>query len=107
LAKVEITGLARQPSRLPGHTFLHNGGYTNIVPTYISTTSATTRADGTFDDAPVGICQALPFTSPLTSTQTIQVLLNGQPYKIRTNNWKFSSTNLTNHGTVTNGGDVN
>jgi len=85
----------------------NNGGFTNIGPTYISTTSPTTRADGTFDDAPVELCKALPFNTPLTSTQTIQVLYNSQTYQVRTNNWKFSSTNLTNHGTITNGVDVN
>jgi hypothetical protein len=85
----------------------NNGGFTNIGPTFISTTSQNTRGDGTFDDAPVGLCKAVPFTTPLTSTQTMQVLLNGQAYQVRTNNWKFSSTNLTNHGTVTNGNDVN
>jgi hypothetical protein len=85
----------------------NNGGFTNIGPTYVSTTSQTTRADGTFDDAPVELCKAVPFTTPLTSTQTIQVLMNGQAYQVRINNWKFSSTNLTNHGTVTNGTDVN
>ena len=76
-------------------------------PPTVSTTSQTTRADGTFDDAPVKLCKAVPFTTPLTSTQTIQVLMNGQAYQVRINNWKFSSTNLTNHGTVTNGTDVN
>jgi hypothetical protein len=85
----------------------NNGGFTNIGPTYVSTTSQTTRVDGTFDDAPVELCKAVPFTTPLTSTQTIQILMNGKAYQVRTNNWKFSSTNLTNHGTVTNGGDVN
>jgi hypothetical protein len=85
----------------------NNGGFTDIGPTYVSTTSKTTRSDGTFDDAPLGLCKNIPFNTPLTTTQTIQVLFNSQPYTIRTNNWKFSSTNLINHGTVTNGADVN
>ena len=84
----------------------NNGGFKNIGPTYISTTSETTRADGTFDDAPIGICSPTPFNTPLTSTQTIQIMLNGQAYLVRTNKWQFSSTNLTNHGTVTNGSDI-
>jgi hypothetical protein len=84
----------------------NNGGFTNIGPTYVSTTSQTTRTDGTFDDAPVHLCKAVPFTTPLTSTQTIQIVFNGQAYPVRTNNWQFSSTNLTNHGTVTNGADI-
>jgi hypothetical protein len=80
----------------------NNGGFTNIVPP-----PGTTRSDGTWDDTPVGICKAVPFNTPLTSTQKIHINLNGQVYSVRTNNWKFSSTNLTNHGTITNGGDVN
>jgi hypothetical protein len=85
----------------------NNGGFKNIGPTYVSTTSMTTRTDGTFDDAPVELCKAVPFTTPLTSTQTIQVLFNNKAYNVRTNNWKFSSTKVTNHGTITNGSDVN
>jgi hypothetical protein len=84
----------------------NNGGFTNIGPTYVSTTSQTTRADGTFDDAPVELCRSVPFNNPLTSTQTIQILFNNQAYQVRTNHWQFSSTNVTNHGTVTNGGDI-
>jgi hypothetical protein len=84
----------------------NNGGFQNIGPSHISTTSKTTRADGSFDDAPVGICKSVPFNTPLTSTQTIQVLLNDQAYLVRTNKWQFSSTNLINHGTVTNGADI-
>jgi hypothetical protein len=51
--------------------------------------------------------EPVPFTTPLTNTQTIQVLFNNQTYKLRTNNWKFNSTNLTNHGTITNSVDIN
>ncbi len=79
----------------------------NIGPTYISTTSQTTRADGTFDDAPVGACKSVPFSTPLTTSQDIKILLsNGITYTVRHNDFKFSSTNLTNHGTVTNGSDI-
>ena len=78
-----------------------------IGPTNISTTSATTRADGTFDDAPVGACKALPFTTALTTSQDIKILTSsGSIYTVRHNDYKFTSTNLTNHGTVTNGSDI-
>lgn len=80
----------------------NNGGYQNIV-----SPPGTTNADGTWDDTPVGICKAVLFNTPLTSTQKIQIVFNGKPYAVRTNDWKFSSTNITNHGTVTNGGDIN
>jgi hypothetical protein len=78
-----------------------------IGPTNISTTSATTRADGTFDDAPVGACKAVPFTTALTTSQDIKILTSsGSTYTVRHNDYKFTSTNLTNHGTVTNGSDI-
>jgi hypothetical protein len=83
-----------------------NGGYEDIGPTYVSTTSATTRADGSFDDAPIEICKAVPFTTALTTKQSIQIVLNGKAYPVRVNNFKFTSTNLPNHGTITNGSDV-
>lgn len=82
-------------------------GYVDIGPSPISTTSKFTRNDGTFDDAPIGYCKYVPFNTPVTSTQKIQILLNGTAYPVRTNNWSASSTNLPNHGTVTNGADIN
>lgn len=62
--------------------------YHDIGPSRISTTSKLTRADGTFDDAPVGTCPPVPVTT-LTQfeTQSIQILLNGQAYPVRTNTW--------------------
>ncbi len=78
-----------------------------IGPTYISTTSATTRADGTFDDAPEGACRNVPFTTALTTSQDIKILTtSGLTYTVRHNDFKFTSTNLTNHGTATNGSDI-
>jgi hypothetical protein len=69
-----------------------------------------TRADGTFDDVPVGNCPPVPVTT-LTPfphpTQSIQILMNGTAYPVRTNNWSYSTTNLPNHGTITNGVDIN
>ncbi len=73
----------------------------NIGPT-------TTASDGTFHDAPVGVCKAVPFNTPLLTSQDISMKLSsGTSYTVRHNDFKFSSTNLTNHGTVTNGGDIN
>jgi hypothetical protein len=69
-----------------------------------------TRADGTFDDVAVGTCPPLPVTT-LTPfphpTQSIQILLNGIAYPVRTNSYSYSTTNLPNHGTITNGKDIN
>jgi hypothetical protein len=69
-----------------------------------------TRADGTFDDVAVGTCPPLPVTS-LTPfqypNQSIQILLNGIAYPVRTNSYSYSTTNLPNHGTITNGKDIN
>jgi hypothetical protein len=81
--------------------------YQDIGPSRTSTTSKFTRADGTFDDAPVGVCNNVPFNTPLMETQQIQILMNGTAYPVRTNNYQFSSTNLPNHGTITNGADIN
>jgi hypothetical protein len=78
-----------------------------IGPTRISTTSATTASDGTFHDAPVGVCKGIPFTSGLTTTQSITIKLNGTSYPVRTNNWAISSTNLPGQGTIKNGTDIN
>lgn len=78
-----------------------------VGPTNISTTSATTKSDGTFHDAPVGVCGPVPFNTPKTTSQDISVTTStGTKYLVRHNAYQFSSTNLTNHGTVTNGGDV-
>jgi len=79
----------------------------DIGPSYVSTSSHTTRSDGTFDDAPLGLCKFVPFNTPYTSSQDITILWKGQSYSVRHNDWQFSSTNLINHGTVTNGNDVN
>jgi hypothetical protein len=56
-------GTAIQSSRMTPQEYIvwyngtNNGGFTDIGPTYINTTSATTRSDGSFDDAPVGLVQ--------------------------------------------------
>jgi len=67
-----------------------------------------TRADGTFDDVPVEKCPPVPVTT-LTQfeTQSIQILMNGTAYPVRTNTYSYSTTNLPNHGTITNGADIN
>jgi Bacterial Ig-like domain (group 2) len=84
-----------------------NGGFTDIGPSRISTTSKYTASDGTFHDAPVGLCWPVPQTTPQSTTQTIRVLINGAGYELRVNNYRMNSTNLPNQGTITNGGDIN
>jgi len=63
-----------------------------------------TDANGTFEDAPFGICASAPFTA--TFTQPLSILLNGTRYNVRTNNWKVVGTGA-NKGQVTNGADIN
>jgi len=79
----------------------------DIGPTRISTTSHTTAADGTFHDAPVQMCSALPSATD-SNTQTITIILSGSSYTVRTQRISFSATTLPGHGTVTNDlGDIN
>jgi hypothetical protein len=65
-------------------TFFPGGSYgpNDIGKTRISTTSRLTASDGTFHDAPVGLCQSLPFVTgqTYTATQNITILLNGTSY---------------------------
>jgi hypothetical protein len=89
-----------------GGTFGGNIGQNNN-PMYPSS-SRTTASDGTFHDIPVGVCFSIPFNNPFSLTQTISIVTsNGSTYPVRTNNFEMSSTNLFNHGTITNGSDIN
>jgi hypothetical protein len=76
-------------------------------PLYPSS-SRTTASDGTFHDIPLGICSDIPFNNPFSISQDINIVMsNGDTYKVRHNDFQISSTNLFNHGTITNGGDIN
>jgi hypothetical protein len=61
-----------------------------------------TDSNGTFEDAPFGICASSPFTA--TYTQPISILLSGTRYTVRTNKWAVVGT--LNGGTVKNGNDI-
>jgi hypothetical protein len=62
-----------------GTSFLGNTLNNNIGPSRISTTSQNTAADGTFHDAPFGVCGTLPMSTTKTASQTIAMKINGTP----------------------------
>jgi hypothetical protein len=62
-----------------------------------------TDSNGTFEDAPFGVCASAPFTA--TYTQPISVLLNNQRFTVRTNNWSQTGTGPAT-GQTTNGTDI-
>ena len=64
------------------------------------TSSATTAADGTFHDVPLGACANGTFNS-LTATQNITIIVGGTPYPVRGQTWTLTGTTL-GHGTITN-----
>lgn len=69
--------------------------------------SKTTAADGTFHDIPVGICSNMITNITWNLSQDIQIVTSdGNTYKVRHNDYQFTSTTLFNHGTVTNGSDI-
>jgi len=80
----------------------------DIGPTRISTTSHTTASDGTFHDAPVQMCSALP-SATKSNTQTITTIIwNGHTYTVRTQQMTFTATTLPGHGTAKNNlNDIN
>lgn len=80
-------------------------GYTNIGPTRVPGTSLNTAADGTYYDAPVGVCGIAPFTA--TETQSVQILWNGQPYPVRAQTFTFTGTNAGTGSVKNNIGDIN
>ena len=62
-----------------GVSFLGATLNNDVGPSRISTTSKFTAGDGTFHDAPFGVCQNLPFTSGQTksATQNLSIILGG------------------------------
>jgi hypothetical protein len=76
----------------------------NIGPTYISTTSKNTAADGTFHDAPMELCSIAPFSGK-TQTQNVTVLIGSGSYPVRSQTFTYSSSGA-GHGTITNGSDI-
>lgn len=84
----------------------HDG---NIGPTYVSTNTGTTASDGTFHDAPLGICSPLPINSNLTLMQDVSVILNGAGFPVRSQTFTVSDLSGASgfdHGPITNGSDV-
>jgi hypothetical protein len=76
--------------------------WTDIGPTQYPGTSQFTNA-GVFLDAPYGTCAFGAFVE--TYTQPISILLNGNRYTVRTNNWTTTSS-VAAHGSISNGVDI-
>ena len=92
--------------------YFTGGSYNNdIGPSRISTTSQYTASDGTFHDAPVGLCQNLPFTlgQSYSNSQNITIIMNGTSYPVRSQS--FTVTDVAgsagfDHGSITNNSDI-
>jgi len=93
--------------------YVFNGtNYGNPIPNWQDVMGGTssitagrtfTDSNGTFEDAPFGICASVPFTA--TFTQPLSVLFNGVRYTVRTNSWTVVGTG-SNKGTIKNGTDI-
>lgn len=65
----------------------------------------TTQADGTWHDAPVGLCLISP-QSNIDVKQVISMVVGSTKYPVRTNNYVEAGTS-NGHGSVTNNADIN
>jgi len=82
---------------------LSDTDWTDIGSTGVGCSSQFTDTNGRFCDVPFGICATIPFTE--TETQTIRILLNQNPYTVRTNNLTTTSS-ASGSGSVSNGSDI-
>ena len=65
----------------------------------------TTQSDGTWHDAPVGICLNSP-QSGIDIKQVISMIVGSVMYQVRTNNFVDAGTS-NGHGSITNNADIN
>ncbi len=113
---LDQNGTAIQSAAMTPHengTFFTGGGYdNNIGPVKgYPTSSATTAADGTFHDVPLGICQSLPIGSAgLTDVQHITIIMpDGSAPGVRTQTFTVTApgTQSFGHGSISNSiGDI-
>lgn len=82
---------------------VNGSGWVDIGPDAVMTTSFT-DSDGTYHDAPVGICNAAAFST--TVTQAVRIEVNGGFYSVRTNSFTMSGSS-SGHGSINNGSDIN
>jgi hypothetical protein len=108
--KYQVLDQDQQPLKnatmVPHEHVVHSTGDVvdvDICPSRISTCTHTTQADGTFHDAPYGVCADIPFVH--SWKQDITMILNGTSYAVRTNNVGISSSS-SGHGSISNGGDI-
>jgi hypothetical protein len=83
---------------------VNNSGYMNIGPN-IDMTTQFTAADGTYHDAPVGICATTSFSQAVV-TQLVRMGVAGSFYNVRTNSFTANGPS-SGHGSITNGSDIN
>jgi hypothetical protein len=111
---LDQNGTAIQSAGMTPHengTFFTGGSYdSNIGPvTGYPTSSATTAADGTFHDVPLGICQSLPIAG-LTAVQHITIIMpDGSAPGVRTQTFTVTApgTQSFGHGSISNSiGDI-
>jgi hypothetical protein len=62
-----------------------------------------TNSDGTYDDAPLGICASSTFSTNVT--QAVQISVSNTGYSVRTNNLTITGSSA-GHGSITNGSDI-
>lgn len=95
-------------------TFSDGTFYSGDIGPNIIMTTQYAASDGTFDDAPVGVCRTLPFGTgqTFTTTQTIQIAIAGaigSPFKVRDQSFTVSDVSGAggfDHGSITNNLDI-
>ena len=81
---------------------VNNNGWVNIGPNAVMA-SEFTNSDGTYDDAPLGICASSTFSTNVT--QAVQISVSNTGYSVRTNNLTITGSSA-GHGSITNGSDI-
>ena len=96
------TAVAIQSSSMEPQESVDGSAYSDIGGSALYT-STLTRSDGTFDDAPIGLCATT--NDYELHTQVIRILVGSSTYPVRTNSWTYS-TSGAGHGTMSNGSDL-
>jgi hypothetical protein len=106
-AKYQIkdqNGSAIQSAAMAPQESVNNSVWGDIGPNAVMTT-AFTNSDGTYYDAPIGVCSASSFSS-VSVTQAVRMDVNGGFYNVRTNSFTVSGSS-SGHGSISNGSDIN
>ncbi len=81
---------------------VNGSGWGDIGPNMGMATEFT-DSDGTYHDAPVGICAVVGFST--TVTQAVRMEITGSFYNVRTNSFTIIGSS-PGHGSISNGSDV-